>query len=153
MKSQTGIKIICDNRKAFHNYSIEEKVEAGIVLKGTEVKALRNGNANLRDAYAVFNEGELFLLNAHIDPYSMGNRENHEPTRTRKLLLHREELEKLWGKLEVRGYSLVPLKMYFKEGRAKVELGLGKGKKSHDKRASKKEKDVKREIARAMKSR
>ncbi|MCB0405181.1 MAG: SsrA-binding protein SmpB [Bdellovibrionales bacterium] len=153
MKSQTGIKIICDNRKAFHNYTIEEKVEAGIVLKGTEVKALRNGNANLRDAYAVFNEGELFLLNAHIDPYSMGNRENHEPTRTRKLLLHREELEKLWGKLEVRGYSLVPLKMYFKEGRAKVELGLGKGKKSHDKRASKKEKDVKREIARAMKSR
>lgn len=153
MTEAGGIKIICDNRKAFHNYSIEDKVEAGIVLKGTEVKALRNGNANLRDSYAVFTNGELFLLNCHIDPYEMGNRENHVPTRSRKLLLHKGELEKLWAKLEVRGYSLVPLKLYFKKGKAKVELGLGKGKKTHDKRASKKEKDVKREIQRALKTR
>jgi len=129
-----GIKIICDNKQARFNYHIEEKVEAGLVLIGTEVKALREGKANLRDAHAVFTRGELYLLNAHIAPYSMGNRENHEPLRTRKLLLHKKEVDKLWGKCQIKGYTLIPLKLYFKKGIAKVELGLGRGKKLHDKR-------------------
>ena len=144
-----GIKIICENRKARHNYSIEDKMEAGMVLHGTEVKSLRDGKANLQDAYAILKNNELYLLNAHIAPYALGNRENHEPLLTRKLLIHRHELAKIWGKLETQGYQLIPLKMYFKRGTAKVELGLGKGKKLHDKRASTKEKDAKREVARA----
>ncbi len=144
-----GIKIICENRKARHNYSIEDKMEAGMILWGTEVKALREGKANLQDSYAIFNGDELFLLNAHIGPYAMGNRQNHEPLRTRKLLMHKQELTKLWNKLETQGFSLIPLKMYFKKGTAKIELGLGKGKKMHDKRASTKERDAKREVARA----
>jgi SsrA-binding protein len=146
-----GIKIVCDNRKAFHNYSIEEKMEAGMVLTGTEVKSLRAGTANLRDAYAVLKSGELFLINSHINPYAQGNIANHDPLRTRKLLLKREELSKLWGKLEIKGYSLIPLKIYFKNGIAKVELGIGTGKKSHDKRASIKERDAKRDMAKITK--
>ena len=146
-----SIKIICDNRKAFHNYQITEKFEAGLVLTGTEVKALRTGKANIRDAYAVFMRRELFLLNAHISAYAMGNRENHDPLRTRKLLMKREELDKLFGKSEIAGNSLVPIKMYFKKGLAKVELGLGKGKKLHDKRQSIKEKDDKRQMDKMMK--
>lgn len=145
-KKAGGIKIICDNRKAFHNYTIEEKFEAGLVLTGTEVKSLRAATANLRDAYAVFKGGELFLMNAHINPYAQGNRANHEPLRTRKVLMHREELSKLWGKMEIKGYALVPLKLYFKKGLAKVELGLGRGKKSHDKRHDIKERDEKRRM-------
>jgi SsrA-binding protein len=151
MADEGGIKLICDNRKAFHNYLIEEKVEAGLVLQGTEVKALRAGKANIRDSYAVFRGNELFLINSHISPYAMGNRENHEPERSRKLLLNRSELSKLWGRSEVTGYTLVPLKMYFKNGIAKVEIGIGRGKKGHDKRASTKEKEAKRELARAVK--
>ncbi|MBI1861722.1 MAG: SsrA-binding protein SmpB [Deltaproteobacteria bacterium] len=143
-----GIKIICDNRNAFHNYSFEERWEAGLVLLGTEVKALRDGKANLRDAYALLKHGELWLLNAHISLYAHGNRENHEPLRSRKLLLHREELAKLWSKLQIRGYSLIPLKLYFKDGVAKAELGLGKAKKLHDKRAATKERDEKRTMDR-----
>ncbi len=143
-----GIKIICDNRKAFHDYSIEERWEAGLVLSGTEVKALREGKASLRDAYAVLKGGELWLLNAHISAYSHGNSQNHEPLRTRKLLLRKAELQKLWSKLEIRGYTLLPLKLYFKEGFVKTELGLGKGKKHYDKRASTKERDEKRNLAR-----
>ena len=150
---ESGIKIVCDNRKAFHNYFIEEKFEAGMVLKGTEVKSLREGSANLVDAYAILRNEELFLLNAHISPYSMGNRQNHEPTRTRKLLLKKAELQKLWGKTQVKGFSLIPLKMYFKKGIAKVEIGIGRGKKSHDKRATQKAKDAKREMAQVMKRR
>lgn len=146
-----GIKIICDNKKAFHDYFIEDRFEAGMVLKGTEVKSLREGKANIRDSYAHFKGGELFLLNAHISPYMHGNRENHEPTRTRKLLLKHSELSKLWGKLEIRGYSLIPIKMYFKAGIAKIEIGLAKGKKAHDKRASTKEKEAKRELAKVAK--
>lgn len=152
-KTGGGIQIICDNRKAFHNYFIDEKFEAGMVLTGTEVKSLRDGKANIGDAYAVFKGGELFLVNAHINPYTLGNRQNHEPLRTRKLLLQRAELSKLWGKMELKGLSLVPTKMYFKGGIAKVEIGLGRGKKAHDKRASAREKDAKREVARAFKKR
>lgn len=147
-----GIKIVCDNRKAFHNYSFDEKAEAGIILTGTEVKSLRAGLASLRDAYAVFNSGELFMINSHINPYQQGGTlSNHDPLRTRKLLMKREELSKLWGKLEIKGYSLIPLKIYFKKGIAKVELGLGKGKKSHDKRQDIKDKDVKRNLAQVTK--
>jgi SsrA-binding protein len=142
--SADGIKIICENRKARHNYSIEETWEAGIVLVGTEVKSLRDGKANLLDAYAVFKSNELFLLNAHISPYTHGNLANHEPLRSRKLLLNADQITKLWNKIEIKGYSLVPLKMYFKKGLCKVEIGLGKGKKNFDKRASEKEKDAKR---------
>jgi SsrA-binding protein len=142
--SEDGIKIICENRKARHNYAIEDKWEAGIVLKGTEVKSLRDGKANLLDAYAIFKSGEVFLLNAHIAPYTHGNLQNHEPLRSRKLLLKEEEISKLWTKIEIKGYSLVPLKMYFKKGLCKVEIGLGRGKKNFDKRQSEKEKDAKR---------
>lgn len=148
MTGESGIKIICENRKARHNYFIEDRFEAGMCLKGSEVKSLREGKANLQDAYAVFTRGELFLMNAHIAPYVMANRENHEPLRSRKLLLHKAELSKLWGKKEIRGYSLIPLKMYFKKGRAKVEIAIARGKKSHDKRASTKEREAKRQLDR-----
>jgi len=151
MTESGGIKIISDNRKAFHNYFIEEKFEAGIVLKGTEVKSLREGKANLQDSYGLLKGGELFLLNAHIPPYKLGNRENHEPLRTRKLLLNRSELSKLWGKLETQGYSVIPLKMYFKKGLVKLEMGIAKGKKSHDKRQATKDKEVKRAMAKITK--
>lgn len=143
-----GIKIVCENRKARHNYSIEETYEAGMVLLGTEVKALRDAKANLQDAYAVIKQGEVFLLNAHISPYTHGNQQNHEPLRTRKLLLKADEIQKLWKKSEIRGYNLVPLKLYFKNGICKCELALGKGKKAFDKRESIKEKDVKRSMDR-----
>lgn len=146
-----GIKIVSENKKAFHNYSFEEKFEAGIVLKGTEVKSLREGTVNIRDSYAVFSGRELFLINAHLSPYKMGNRENHDPLRSRKLLLHRHELDKIWGKAEIRGYALIPLKVYFKKGKVKVEIGIGVGKKLHDKRASIKEREGKRELDRLRK--
>ena len=147
-EGEAGIKIICDNRKAFHNFFIEDRYEAGMVLKGTEVKALRAGKAHLRDAYGVFKNRELFLINAHIAPYDMGNRENHEPLRTRKLLLKLSELNKLWGRVEVDGLHLIPTKMYFKKGRAKVEIGLARSKKAHDKRSSIKDRENKRQMDR-----
>lgn len=147
-KSGEGIKIVAENRKAFHNYAIEERTEAGIVLKGTEVKSLRNGKANLQDSYAIIKNGEMFLLNAHIPPYALGNRENHDPLRTRKLLLHKNEIHKLWSKSDIKGYSVIPLKIYFKKGRAKVELGVGRGKKLHDKRESTKEREAHRQMDR-----
>lgn len=152
MKKEEGIKIICENRKARHNYYIEEHFEAGIVLKGTEVKSLRNAQANLLDSYAVFKSGELFLLNAHIAPYTHGNAANHEPLRSRKLLVNADELKKLWTKIEIKGLSLVPLKMYFKKGICKVEIGIGRGKKAFDKRASEKEKDAKRDMDKYQKN-
>ena len=151
MSDQGGIKIVCENRKARHNYFIEDRFEAGMVLLGTEVKSLRDGKATLQDAYAIFKNGELFLLNANIPPYKLGNRANHEPQRTRKLLLHRAELSKLWGKSEIKGYTLVPLKIYFKKGLAKVEIALGKGKKQHDKRATTKEREAQRHLAKVTK--
>jgi SsrA-binding protein len=151
MSDEGGIKIICDNKKAFHNYFIEDRFEAGIVLWGTEVKSLRNGKANIRDGYGIFKSGELFLMNAHIGAYEQGNRENHDAMRTRKLLLHRSELGKLWGKSEIKGYNLIPIKMYFKNGIAKVEIALARSKKAHDKRASTREKEAKRDLERLKK--
>ena len=152
MAESSGIKIISENRKAFHNYFVEDKFEAGIMLKGTEVKSLREGKASLQDAYGLLKGRELFLLNAHIPPYKLGTRENHDPLRTRKLLLNRSELDKLWTKLEIKGYSLIPLKMYFKNGIAKVEIAIAKGKKSYDKREATKEKEVKRAMAKITKT-
>lgn len=152
MSDSGGIKIICDNRKAWHNYTLGDRYEAGIVLVGTEVKSLRNGQANLQDAYAILKSGELFLLNAHIAPYAMGNRANHEPLRTRKLLLHKSELNKLFGKTDIRGFSLIPTKLYFKKGKVKIEIALASGKKAHDKRQATKEKEAKRQMDRVTKS-
>ncbi|MGA3174999.1 MAG: SsrA-binding protein SmpB [Syntrophorhabdales bacterium] len=139
------VKTISTNRKAFHNYKVEEKYEAGVALSGTEVKALREGKANLNDSFAKVKNGELFLVNAHISPYSCGNIYNHEPKRDRKLLMHRFELNRLYGKVKERGYTLIPLSMYFNDrNRVKLEIGLAKGKTTVDKRHAIKAKDEKR---------
>jgi SsrA-binding protein len=147
------VKVVCQNRKAYHDYQIEETVEAGIALLGTEVKSLREGKANLKDSYVILKGGEAFLLNCHISPYSRGNIANHEPLRTRKLLLHRKEIDRLGGKAAAKGYTLIPLKIYFKDSFAKVEIGLARGKKFFEKRDTIKEREAKREIERAMKNR
>lgn len=139
------------NKKAAFDYNIEETFEAGIVLKGTEIKSIRDGKANLKDSYAVIKNGEVFLLNMHISAYENGNIFNHEETRTRKLLLHKKEILKLRDKIEISGYTLIPVKLYFKGNKAKILLGVGKGKKTFDKRESLKEKDIKRDIERALK--
>jgi SsrA-binding protein len=141
-----GIKLIAENRKARHDYFVEEKLEAGLVLTGTEVKSLRAGKANLQDSYAIVKNGELWLLNAHIPPYDRGNRTNHEPLRTRKLLVHKEEFHKLASRIEGTGYTLIPLKLYFKDGIVKVEVGVAKGKKAHDKRDTIKARESKRQL-------
>jgi len=146
-------KLISNNKKAYHDYFIEEKFEAGIVLQGTEVKSLRLGKANLNDAFALVRGGEVFLHNLHISPYDFGNRENHDPDRVRKLLFHKNEIGKLFIKTQERGYSLIPLRLYFKNGLVKVELGLAKGKKLYDKRDDLKQKDQKRDMAQALKER
>ena len=146
-------KIICNNKKAYHNYFIEEKFEAGMVLSGTEVKSLRMGKANLNDSFALVRSGEAFLNNLHISPYDFGNRENHDPDRMRKLLLHKKEIVRIFGKIREQGYSVVPLKLYFKNGLVKVEMGLAKGKKLYDKREDMKQKDHKRDMAQELKSR
>ncbi|MSM38745.1 MAG: SsrA-binding protein SmpB [Geobacter sp.] len=146
-------KLISNNKKAYHDYFIEEKFEAGIVLQGTEVKSLRLGKANLNDAFALVRGGEIFLHNLHISPYDFGNRENHDPDRVRKLLFHKNEIGKLFIKTQERGYSLIPLRLYFKDGLVKVELGLAKGKKLYDKRDDLKKKDQKRDMAQALKER
>jgi len=147
------IKIVCQNRKAYHDYSIEETIEAGIQLLGTEVKSLREGKANLKDSYVLIKDAEVILLNCHISPYSHGNILNHDPLRTRKLLLHRKEIERLRGKMQQKGYTLIPLKIYFKGPYAKVEIGLAKGKKQYEKRETIKEREAKRAIEKAMKNR
>ncbi|WP_243373566.1 SsrA-binding protein SmpB [Geotalea sp. SG265] len=146
-------KLICNNKKAYHDYFIEEKFEAGMVLKGTEVKSLRMGKANLNDSFALIKNGEAFLHNLHISPYDFGNRENHDPDRMRKLLLHKKEIGKLFGKIREQGYSVVPLRLYFKAGMVKVELGMAKGKKLYDKREDLKKKDMRRDVAVALKER
>jgi SsrA-binding protein len=149
-----AIEIVTQNRKAFHDYFIEETFEAGIMLTGTEVKSLRAGKANLKDSYARIKNEEVFLLNTHISPYSQADGfKQHEPERTRKLLLHKKEIIKLVVKTKEKGYTLVPTKIYFKDGKAKVEIGLAKGKTSYDKRDSIKTRDVKREIAQSMRLR
>lgn len=148
-----SIKIICQNKKAYHEYFIEETYEAGIVLVGTEVKSLRDGKAQLVDSYAVFKGEELFMLNAHISPYSHAARDNHDPTRSRKLLLHKKELHRLQGKINERGFALVPLKLYFSRGRIKAEIALVKGKKLHDKRETLKKNAMKKDVERELKDR
>jgi SsrA-binding protein len=148
-----GIHIICRNRRAFHEYVIEDTLECGLVLTGTEVKSLRDGAGGLEDAYAKIEEGEVWLLGSDIPEYSMGNRMNHKPKRRRKLLLHRREIAKFAGKASQRGFTLVPLKMYFKNGRAKVELAVARGKQLHDKRQASKKADAQKEIRRAMSDR
>jgi len=148
-----GIKIIAQNRKARHDYFIEETYEAGIVLAGTEVKSVRQGNVNLRDSYAVVKDGEVFLYNMHISPYEKGNIFNRDPLRTRKLLLNRREIDKLAGYVQQKGYTLVPLKVYLKRGWVKIELAVARGKKSYDKRQSIAKRDAQREIERAFRQR
>jgi SsrA-binding protein len=144
---------VATNRKAFHDYFIEETVEAGIALQGTEVKSLRLGLANLTDSYAIVKNEEMYLFNANISPYTHGNLANHEPLRTRKLLLHKEEIRKLTWKMSQKGFTLIPLKIYFVRGRAKVLIGLAKGKKTFDKRETIKAKESKREVERVVKER
>jgi SsrA-binding protein len=145
-----AVKTICLNRKAYHDYYIDDSIEAGLVLTGTEVKSLRQGKVSLRDAYARAQNGELWLMNAHIAQYQGGNRYNHQPTRNRKLLLHREQMADLIGKATRNGFTLVPLKLYFKNGTAKVELGLAKGKKLYDKRAALAQRDAQRQMEQAL---
>ncbi|APE28401.1 SsrA-binding protein SmpB [Aurantiacibacter gangjinensis] len=145
-------KVVAENRKARHNYFIEEKFEAGLALQGTEVKALRAGEGSIAESYAEVKDGQVFLVNATIPEYSHGNRQNHEPKRPRKLLLHTREIDKMLGAVERKGMTLVPLSIYFNgKGRAKVELALAKGKQAHDKRATIKDRDWKRDKARIMK--
>jgi len=146
-------KVISQNKKAHHDYFIEDTYEAGIVLQGTEIKSIRLGRVNLKDSFAKVEKGEVFLHNMHISPYEQGNRFNHDPLRTRKLLLHKREINKLIGLTKEQGYSLVPLKLYLKNGFAKVLIGLGKGKKQYDKREDLKRKEAKREIERAFSQR
>ena len=146
-------KSICVNKEATHLYFIEERFEAGIVLRGTEVKSLRDGRANLKESYAKVSGNEIFLVNCHISPYSHGNQLNHDPLRSRKLLLHKREIRKLIGKVSEKGFTLVPISMYFLDGKAKLELGLGKGKKLHDKRETMKERVANREMEREFKNR
>jgi len=153
MSEAEGIKIICKNRKAFFNFEVEDTFEAGIALVGSEMKSLRQGKVNLSDSYAKVIEGELFLVDAHIAAYDQANLQNHDPLRQRKLLMHAREIRKLAGKVAERGYSLVPLKLYFKNGKVKVELGLARGKKSYDKREAIRKKDERRELERMAKYR
>ncbi len=146
-------KIVAVNRKAGHTYELLDRFEAGLVLTGTEVKSAREGRVNLKDSYAAPRDGEMFLLQCHFSPYSHASYENHDPLRPRKLLLHRREIRKLIGKITERGLTLIPTRMYFRDGRLKVELALARGKRQYDRRAAAKEKDVKREIQAAMKER
>lgn len=148
-----GIKIIAQNKKAWHDYFIEETYEAGIVLAGTEVKSVRQGKVNIRDSYAAIKDGEVFLYNMHISPYEKGNIFNRDPLRTRKLLLNRREINKLTGYVQQKGYTLVPLKVYLKRGWVKIELAVAKGKKSYDKRQSIAKRDAQRAIERAFRER
>ncbi|OEF99705.1 SsrA-binding protein [Vulcanibacillus modesticaldus] len=148
--NKKGTKVVAQNRKATHDYYIEDTYEAGIVLTGTEIKSIRAGKANLKDSFARISNGEAFIHNMHISPFEHGNRFNHEPTRTRKLLLHKDEINKLIGLTKEKGYSLVPLKLYLRNGFAKLELALAKGKKLYDKRHSIAKRDAERQIARAL---
>jgi len=150
MKSP-NIKVVCQNKKARYDYEIIEVIEAGMVLLGTEVKSLRQGRANLKDSYARIKDGELFLMQCHISPYTHAYYDNHEPDRIRKLLVRKREIKRLQGKTQEKGLTLVPLRIYFKDGKAKVELALGRGKRSYDKRETLKRKTEERELERAIK--
>jgi SsrA-binding protein len=149
-KKEEGLKLIARNKRAFHEYHISDRLECGLMLTGTEVKSLREGSASLEDAYAKVEDGEVWLIGSDIPEYTMGNRMNHKPKRPRKLLLHRREIGKFAGKASERGFTLVPLRMYFRRGRAKVELGIARGKQLHDKRQDLKKADAERDIRRAM---
>jgi len=148
-----NIKVVCQNKKARYEYHILEVIEAGMVLLGTEVKSLRQGRAHLKDSYARVKDGELFLMQSHISPYSHAYHDNHDPDRVRKLLVHKREIKRLQGKTQEKGLTLVPLKIYFKNGKAKVELGLARGKRTYDKRETLKRKTEQRELERAIKDR
>ena len=152
-EKKSGIKIVAENRRARHDYHIHETFETGMVLTGTEIKSLRAGRANLTDSYARIENKELYLISAHISPYDQGNRFNHEPRRTRKLLMHRVEIMRLLGKTREKGYTLIPLKIYLTHGLAKVELALASGKDLYDKRQSAAEHDAKREVERVLRDR
>ncbi|MCR4399875.1 MAG: SsrA-binding protein SmpB [Syntrophomonadaceae bacterium] len=146
-----GVKVVVENRRARFNYHIEETYEAGLVLVGTEVKSLRAGKGNLQDAYAEVRDGEMWVLNFHISPFEQAHRFNHEPKRPKKLLLNRREINRLAALTQQKGYTLIPLRVYFKDGRAKIELAVARGKKLHDKREAIAERDARRDIARAVK--
>ena len=150
-QTKIGVKYIADNRKARHEYFIHETYEAGIALTGTEVKALRQGKVNIKDSFCRIDKGQLLLEAMHISPYEQGNRFNHDPLRQRILLMHKYEINKLWGKIKEKGYTLIPLNLYFKKGRVKVTVGLEKGKKLYDKRQAIAEKEAKREANRHFK--
>ena len=152
-KPDAGEKLVASNRRAHHNFDILETHEAGLVLQGTEVKSLRASRADLKESYARIDGSEAWLLGLHISPYAQGNRANHDPLRPRKLLLHRGELNRLLGKIMEKGLTLVPLRLYFKEGRAKVELGLARGRKTLDKRHAIREREETREVQRALRER
>ena len=147
-KTKPGLKIICLNRKASFNYFFEDLIEAGIVLKGSEIKSIRDGKVNIAESYAVEKNGDIFLVNSHIASYKEASYSNHNPTDERKLLLNKREINKLIGKIQRDGFSLVPTKMYFKKGKAKIEIAVAKGKKQYDKRATKKDRDWNRDQAR-----
>jgi SsrA-binding protein len=147
------VKVVASNRRAYHDYFIDDTIEAGLVLTGTEIKSIREGRVNLRDGYVRIADGEAWLTNVHIAPYEQGNRYNHEPLRDRKLLLHRDEIDSLVGRARQRGYTIIPLQLYLKRGRAKVELGLARGKKQYDKRAAIAEREARRDIERALRTR
>ena len=149
----TGVKIVAKNQKAYHEYFIEEKFETGIELSGTEVKSIRLGNLSLKEAWCQIKDGELFIRQMHIAPYEQGNIFNKDPLRPRRLLMHKREIARLFGKVKQDGYALVPLSVYFKDARVKVEVGLCKGKKNYDKRAAASARDAKREIDRTLKER
>lgn len=151
--NQMPIKMITVNRQAYHDYTVERTIEAGISLVGTEIKSIREGKVNLRGSYALVSKGEVWLENAHIATYEQGNRYNHEPMRRRKLLLHKREIDQLVSKVATKGLTLIPLKLYLKGGRAKIELGLARGKKLYDKRDAIAERDVKRDIERIVRGR
>jgi SsrA-binding protein len=148
-----GDRVVATNRRALHDYHVEERLEAGLVLKGTEVKSLRDGKAQLADAYAVVEGGEAYLYNLHISLYDPGNRFNHDPTRKRKLLLHRKEIRRLTGQVERKGYTLIPLRIYFERGYAKITLGVARGKREYDKRHAIAERDAARDVRRALRER
>ena len=147
-KTSHGLKIICLNRKASFNYFFDDVYEAGIVLKGSEIKSVRNGKVNIADAYAVEKDGDIFLINSHISSYKEASYSNHNPTNERKLLLNKKEINKLIGKMRREGFTLIPTKMYFKKGKAKIEIAVAKGKKHYDKRQTKKTRDWNRDKAR-----
>jgi SsrA-binding protein len=152
MEKKNKAPVVLVNRRAYHEYIIEEKMEAGIELTGTEVKSIRAGRANFADSYAAVSNGELFLYGLHISPYEQGNRFNPDPIRTRRLLMHKHEILRLFGLVQQKGLTLVPTKIYFKRGRVKVEIGVGRGKKNYDKRQSDAERQTKRDIERRLKS-